>query len=80
MRRNFTTRVSYDGRNVQAVILPEHRKDGMYYEVNIPGVDRFFMHWSALDRYDIVPQLGLKLPDSLVLAVSDAIEEQVKKF
>lgn len=80
MRRNFTASVSYDGKNVHAVILPEHRRDGMYYEVNIAGIDRFYMHWSELDRYDIVPQDGLLLPDSLVLAVSDVIEEQVQRF
>lgn len=58
------------------VIVPEHRKDGMYYEVNIPGFDRFFMSWSPLGRFDIVPQEGLSLPYELVLAVSDAIEER----
>lgn len=79
MRRNFTTSVSYDGQSVFATILPEHRKDGMYYEVNIPGIDRFFMHWSPLDRYDVVDE-NLSLPYSLILAVSDAIEEQVKSF
>lgn len=80
MRRNFTARVTYDGKNTQAIILPEHRKDGMYYEVNIPEAERFYMRWSEMDRYDVVPQKGLKLPDSLVLAVSDVIEEQVKGF
>lgn len=65
---------------MQAVILPEHRKDGMYYEVNIADVDRFYMCWSALDRYDIVPQQGVDIPDSLVIAVSDVIEERVKTF
>ncbi len=78
MRQNFKTRVIYDGRSTQAIIVPEHRKDGMYYEINIPEVDRFYMSWSALDRYDIVPQEGLSVPDSLILAVSDAIEEKMK--
>jgi len=76
MRQNFTTRVAYDGRTVHAVVIPQHRKDGMYYEVNIPGFDRFYMSWSAMDRYDIVPQQGLELPYSLILAMSDAIEER----
>lgn len=80
MRRNFTTSISYDGKHVFATILPEHRKDGMYYEVNIPEFDRFFMHWSELDRYDVAEQDGLSLPYSLILAVSDAIEEHVKTF
>ena len=74
MRQNFSARVIYDGKTVSAIILPQHRKDGMYYEVNIPGIERFYMHWSPADRYDVVPQEGLTLPDSLVLAVSDVIE------
>lgn len=74
MRQNFTVQVNYDGHNTSAKIIPEHRKDGMYYEINIPGIERFFVKWSAMDRYDIVPQQGLSLPDSLVLAISDAIE------
>ena len=78
MRQNFKTRLTYDGRNTQAIIVPEHRRDGMYYEVNIPNVERFYMSWSALDRYDLVPQEGLVLPDSLILAVSDAIEEKMQ--
>lgn len=79
MRQNFSARVIYDGKTVSAIILPQHRKDGMYYEVNIPGIERFYMHWSPADRYDVVPQEGLKLPDSLVLAVSDVIEEKMNK-
>lgn len=77
MRQNFKTRISYDGRSTQAIIVPEHRKDGMYYEINIPDVERFYMSWSAMDRFDVVPQKGLSLPDSLILAVSDAIEERM---
>ena len=79
MRQNFTARISYDGRTVQAIIIPEHRKDGMYYEVNIPGFERFYMRWSVADRYEAVPQQGLSLPDNLVLAVSDAIENKMSK-
>lgn len=80
MRRNFTARVPYYGKSLQAVILPEHRKDGMYYEVNIPGFDRFYMHWTELDRYDVAAQEGLDIPDELAIAVSDIIEEKVKTF
>ena len=79
MRQNFTTRINYDGRTVQAIIIPEHRKDGMYYEVNIPGIERFYMRWSAADKYEAVPQKGLRLPDNLALAISDAIEEKMNK-
>ena len=62
-----------------AVIVPELRKDGMYYEVNIQGYPRFFMSWSPLGRYDAQEQEHLKLPYELVLAVSDIIEEKKKK-
>lgn len=79
MGGNFSKRISFDGKAVLTVILPQMRKDGMYYEVNIKGYPRFFMTWSAADRYDIVPQEGLNLPYNLILAVSDAIEEETKK-
>lgn len=79
MAGNFSKRISFDGQATLAVILPQMRKDGMYYEVNIKGFPRFFMTWSAADRYDTVAQEGLKLPYNLVLAVSDAIEEEVKR-
>lgn len=75
MAQNFTATINYDGKAVSAVILPALRKDGMHYEVNIPGVPRFYMKWSELDRYDIINGAGLHIPDSLVLAVSDAIEK-----
>jgi hypothetical protein len=79
MGGNFSKRISYDGHVVSAVILPQMRKDGMYYEVNIKGFSRFYMAWSPADRYDVVPQEGLNLPYNLVLAVSDAIEEEQRK-
>lgn len=76
MPQNFSTRITYDNQTVLAVVIPQMRKNGMYYEVNIKGFPRFYMTWSPMDRYDIVPQEGLKLPYNLVLAVSDAIEKQ----
>lgn len=78
MRQNFTARVSYDGRTVLATVLPEHRKDGMYYEINIPGIERFYMHWSVMDRYDVVAQPGLKIPDNLLFALGDILEERFR--
>lgn len=57
--------------------MPQLRKDGMYYEVNIKGYPRFFMKWSALGRYDAVGDEAAVLPYELVLAVSDMIERQV---
>lgn len=50
----------------------------MYYEINVNGFPRFYMTWSAIDRYDIVPEAGIKIPYNLVLAVSDIIEESTK--
>lgn len=76
MRQNFTARVTYDGRTVHAVILPEHRKNGMYYEINIPGTERFYMHWTVMDKYELVPQPGLKLPENLLFAIGDLLEEK----
>jgi hypothetical protein len=74
MATNFSERVNFDGKTVLATIIPQFRKDGMHYEVNMKGYPRFYMHWSPLDRYDIIKQEGLKLPYSLILAVSDVIE------
>lgn len=79
MKQNFTARIRYEGRTVPATVIPQHRKDGMYYEVNIPGVERFYMYWSALDRFEVVPQDGVNIPDTLALAVSDTIEEKINK-
>lgn len=59
-----------------AVIIPQLRKDGMYYEVNIKGYPRFYMAWSPLGRYDIVNEEDSNLPYQLVLAVSDVIEKK----
>lgn len=78
MRRNFTTRISFNGKAELAVIIPQHRKDGMYYEVNINGYPRFYMTWSAYDRYDLAEKQPAGLPYDMLLAVSDAIEEEVK--
>jgi hypothetical protein len=74
MATNFSTHIILDGKQLLAVIVPQLRKNGMHYEVNIKGYPRFFMLWSSLDRYDVAKQEGLKLPYALVLAVSDAIE------
>ena len=77
MPQNFTTTFSFEGRSLIVVVLPAMRRNGMHYEVNIPGYPRFFMKWSELDRYDIVNGSEYKVPDGLVLAVSDAIEREV---
>lgn len=79
MSRNFTKQIFFDGKTAVAAIIPEVRKDGTYFEVNIKGYPRFFMKWSQLGRYDIAGSGKLKLPYSLILAVSDVIEEENKK-
>ena len=58
------------------MIIPQLRKDGMYYEVNIKGYPRFYMAWSPLGRYDIVNEEDTVLPYQLILAVSDVIEKR----
>lgn len=74
MAQNFTMRIPFEGDMVLAVIIPQHRKDGMYYEVNIKGHPRFYMSWTALERYDILHDEETRIPYELVLSVSDAIE------
>jgi hypothetical protein len=75
MAQSFTKRVAYNGYTALAVIIPQHRKDGMYYEVNMKGFPRFYMTWSPLDRYDLSKEENTQVPYELILAVSDAIEE-----
>ena len=79
MPQHFSKTITYDGITALAVIIPEVRPDGVYYEVNVKGFPRFYMTWTALDRYDVVPQQGLNLPYNFVLSLSDAIEEKEKK-
>lgn len=76
MPQNLSTTLTFEGSILSAVILPALRKNGMHYEINIPGYPRFFMKWSELDRYDIVNGQEYNIPDGLVLAVSDAIEQE----
>ena len=72
---NFTTSVSFDGNTLLAVVIPTMRGNGMHYEVNIPGFPRFWVRWGATDKYEVVKPVDVKLPDTLVLTVSDAIEK-----
>ncbi|MBL7683723.1 MAG: hypothetical protein JNK00_10225 [Flavipsychrobacter sp.] len=76
MAGNFTKRIRFNGKTALAVIIPQFRDNGIYYEVNIQGYPRFNMRWSSLDRYDIASE-GYNLPYELILAVSDAIEQSV---
>ncbi len=48
----------------------------MHYEVNIPGYPRFWMRWGAMDRYEVARPHDVAIPDAIVLAVSDAIEQE----
>lgn len=79
MPHSFSKRVPFDGKMTLAIIIPQHRQDGIYYEVNIKGFPRFYMKWSAMDRYDLDTRDEIKIPYNVILAVSDAIEEEEKK-
>ena len=72
---SFSKQVIFNKKPLLAVVVPQLRQDGMYYEVNIKGYARFFMAWSALGRYDIVNNEGLNIPYELILEVSDIIEQ-----
>jgi hypothetical protein len=75
---SFSHQVTYNKKAVLAVVVPQLRKDGLYYEVNIKGFPRFFMAWSALGRYDVTgDEKGI--PYELILAVSDILEQQKGK-
>jgi hypothetical protein len=79
MRSNFSKPITFDGKTLLAIFVPQFRKDGIYYEVNIKSYPRFYMSWSALDRFDVVDHEGDALPYAMILAASDAIEEEVKR-
>ena len=72
---SFSQQVVFDKKPLLAVIVPQLRKDGMYFEVNIKGYPRFFMSWSPLGRYDVVNDES-DVPYQLILAVSDVIEKR----
>lgn len=74
MPDSFSQQVIFNKKPLLAVIVPQLRKDGMYYEVNIKGYPRFYMSWSALDRFDLAEGQEVDIPYQLVLAVSDVIE------
>ena len=79
MAQNFSTAISFDGNTLLAIVIPTLRRNGMHYEVNIPGYPRFWMRWGAMERYEVVRPADARLPDELVLAVSDAIEARQDK-
>ncbi len=76
MPESFSKQVIFEKKSLLAVVVPQARKSGMFYEVNIKGFPRFFMTWSALDRYDIAGDDIPEIPYDLILAVSDAIENR----
>lgn len=76
MSNSFSQQIIFDKKPLLATIVPQLRKDGMYFEVNIKGYPRFFMSWSALGRYDVAEGEDAQLPYLLVLAVSDMIEQR----
>jgi hypothetical protein len=79
MAYNFSTQLSFDGKTVAAVFVPEFRTTGQFYEVNVKGYPRFHMTWTELGRYDIVGEHKQQLPYNLILAASDAIEEEARQ-
>jgi hypothetical protein len=73
MARSFTTTIVWEGRTLPVSLLTQQRQDGRYYEVNVPDVPRFRMRWSALGRYDIVEEDGIKVPYELILIIADKL-------
>lgn len=74
--QSFSKELVFDKKTLLAIIIPQLRKDGMHYEVNIKGFPRFYMAWSPLGRFDVVNGDDLRLPYQLILAVSDEIEKR----
>ncbi len=78
MARSFSHQIAFNKQTVLAVVVPQLRQDGMYYEVNIGGQPRFYMAWSPLGRYDITDE-ETNVPYELVLSVADLLEKETKK-
>ena len=78
MANSFSHQIVYNRQPLLAVIVPQLRKDGMHYEVNIKGFPRFQMTWSQLGRFDIV-DTDMPIPYEVILAVSDVIEKNMSK-
>lgn len=78
MANSFSRQFICNKQQMLAVIVPELRQDGFYYEVNVKGYPRFFMCWSPLGRFDVTTG-SPAVPYELVLAVSDVIEQQTIK-
>lgn len=76
MARNFSRKVHFDKKEVLAIVVPQMRKNGMHYEINIKGFPRFYMGYSALGRYDAVGEEAKSIPYNLILAVSDMLENE----
>jgi hypothetical protein len=77
--QSFSQPVVFNKKSLLAVVVPQLRKDGMYYEINIKGYPRFYMMWSPLGRYDVPDGNELNIPYQLLLAVSDMLEARVKR-
>ena len=77
MANSFSQQVVFNKKGLLVVVVPQLRKDGMYYEVNIKGYPRFYMKWSPLGRYDVADD-DAAIPYQLVLSVSDMLERRLK--
>lgn len=75
---SFSSQIIYDRQPILAVIVPNLRRDGMHYEVNLKGFPRFTMSWSQLGRYDLTDN-EVSIPYEVILAVSDVIEKKIGK-
>lgn len=73
----YTVTVHYNKQSLPAKIVLQHRQNGVHYEVNIPDYPRFMLRYGALGRYEL-SRPGGKIPEDLVLAVNDAMEQGMK--
>ncbi|NDC40022.1 MAG: hypothetical protein EBZ77_00455 [Chitinophagia bacterium] len=78
MANSFSLPITYNKKPLLVVVVPELRSNGMHYEVNINAYPRFVMSWTELGRYDIT-DIDIKIPYDLLLAVSDALEQRVRR-
>jgi len=74
--KNLTEKqIRYQGQILAVKILRRQKQNGRHFEVNITGYPRFYLRWSAANRFDLT-ESNNGLPEELILLVSDLMETE----
>lgn len=77
MPLTYSVTIFYGKKALPAKLVVQHRQNGLHYEVNIPDYPRFTLRYGPLGRYELIRPNSL-VPEELVLAVNDAMEQGLK--